>query len=356
MNGGDTSRVMLIFGFVFALVLCSAAGLAVASLLGLFQQRTAAPTMIVTPRPGRPSPPVVLSPTEPGTTATQTPAPVVTTPAIVAVVPTDTPAPTPTWTDTPTATPTHTPTDTATPTLTPTATATPTPTTSPTPTPYLGPYRSGGGSDLSATWTDTPILIDGRLEEWEGASRHDMSYIMAGAERYSGMGDIAGTAYARWDEEALYLAVYVIDDVIAQTRHGDDIQLGDAVIVWIDADLPGDFDIATANDDDYQIGLSPGNLATTSPEAVIWRPAHARDQANLIQVSARRHSQGYALEAAIPWTLLGQGPSVGRAFGISLQLVDNDDVGAPGQDTVLTGTPDLQPGNPTTFGNLILVP
>ncbi len=358
----DGSRVMLLFGFVLALVLCAVAGLAALSALGIFQQRAgvARPSPALPP----PQPQSTLAPSTPTPIPTQAIAiedqppatqilPPTPTPIVVTVVPTQ-PAVPPT--PTPTATPSPTPTWTATPTATWTPTPSPTPTNTPTPspTPYAGPYREGNGVDLHALYAATPVRVDGRLDEWGASIGRDLNYIVSGSENYAGVSDIAGTIYAQWDTEYLYLAARIIDDVHAQSQRGERIDLGDGLIIWLDADLPGDFETEIANDDDYQIGLSPGDLATSSPEAVVWRPQRRTDWDQAILVSAHRVGDGYVLEAAIPWWLLDQQPAPGQAFGFSAELVDNDAPGTAGQDTVLSGTPYLRPGVPTSFGNLIL--
>ncbi len=354
----DGSRAVLLFGFVLALALCAAAGLAAVSALGLFQQR-AAPTepmpIATTPRATIPAPTTIAAPPQ----ATEPPAPptperpATPTPVVVVVQPTTQPAsPTTEPTPTPTRTPTPTPTPTRTP--TPTVTLTPTSTATPTPSPYAGPYREGNGVDLHARPAPFPPYLDGTLNEWNAVQGQDLSYIIGGAQAYEGIDDIAGTVYAQWDSDHLYLAARVTDDVHVQTQRGERINLGDALIIWIDADLAGDFDTAVANDDDYQIGLSPGDFATIPPEGVIWRPQQRPEWNQAITVGAQRDGNGYTLEASIPWSVFGRKPSPGQAFGFSAQLLDNDTPGFEGVETVLSGAPKLRPGAPTTFGNLIL--
>ncbi len=357
--GGDGSRIPLLFGFVLALALCVVAGLIASSTLGILQRRVPsvqAPSGPLTRQSG-------LSPTRAltrlaFTPAARRPSPVPTdspTPTliVVAVLPTPTPE-SPTATPTDTAVPTSTPTDTPSPTMTSTPSPTPTDTTTPTPAPYAGPYREGNGADLYARHLTIPLRLDGELGEWDGIAGQDMSYILSGAEAYGGMADLAGTVYAQWDERYLYLAARVLDDVHVQTQRGDRMEWGDGLIVWLDAALAEDFDTAVANEDDYQIGLSPGDFAALPPEAVVWRPQRRADWDQAIIVAARQRSDGYSLEAAIPWSVLHRQPTVGSAFGFSVQLLDNDQPGSAGQDTMLTGSPNFRPGVPTTFGNLVL--
>jgi hypothetical protein len=208
--------------------------------------------------------------------------------------------------------------------------------------------------NLHAPHSSTPPRLDGELGEWDGIAGQDLSYILSGAEAYEGMADIAGTVYAQWDERYLYLATRVLDDIHVQTQRGERMEWGDCLIIWLDTALAEDFDSAVADEDDYQIGLSPGNFAALPPEAVVWRPQRRADWDQAIRIAARQRSDGYSLEAAIPWSLLNRQPAAGSAFGFSVQLLDNDQPGAATQDTMLTGSPNFRPGVPTTFGNLLL--
>lgn len=359
--GNDGSRIPLLFGFVLALALCAVAGMIASSALGILQRSVPSvptssrgvmrqsglsptrPFTWPTPTPAAqpPSPTPTSSPTAPSVLVVVSPTP---TPESSTAIPTDT------------ATPTSTPTDTSTPTVVavPSPTLTPTDTATPVPTPYAGPYREGNGVDLHARHLSTPLWLDGELGEWEGVAGQDLSYILSGAEAYEGMADIAGTVYAQWDERYLYLAARVLDDVHVQTQRGEHMGWGDSLIVWLDAALAEDFDSAVADEDDFQIGLSPGDFAMLPPEAVVWRPQRRTDWDQAIIVAARPRSDGYSLEAAIPWSILSRQPTVASAFGFSVQLLDNDQPRAAAQETMLTGSPSFRPGVPTTFGNLIL--
>jgi hypothetical protein len=237
---------------------------------------------------------------------------------------------------------------------TPTATATVTPTTTSTPAPYNGPFRQGNGADLRARHAPTPPRIDGDLGEWGENAGQEFNYILLGAEAYGGLPDIGGTFYAQWDADFLYLAARVSDDILVQIQRGDRMDQGDSLAVWLDINLAEDFDNQTANEDDFQIGLSPGDFATIPSEAVIWKPPLPPERAQSIVVASRRTGDGYTVEASIPWSLLGRPPTTEGAFGFAALLIDNDQPATSGQDTVLSGAPNFRPGVPTSWSNLIL--
>jgi hypothetical protein len=359
MNG---NRIALLAGIVLALALCVFAGWAATSALGVFQ-RTARPqsrpTLVAaSPTALRPTR-ALRTPTPLPRPATPAPPPSPTATPLIAIeeptAPGDLPTPWPTETPTPLPMlPTESP---PSPTPEPTDTDTPTPTSTPTPIPpgpYSGPYRQGNGSDLHARAVSLAPQIDGDLREWGSPIGQDFSYILAGAEQYGGMADIAGVLYAAWDPTYLYLAARVVDDIIVQTQRDDRIDQGDAIILWLDMNLAEDFDDPVADDDDFQIGLSPGDFAILPPQAFLWRPPALRERTPTILIAARRTADGYTLETAIPWTTLNRQPAVTHAYGFSAQLIDNDQPGAALQDSVLTANPNLRPGVPTTLGNLVL--
>jgi hypothetical protein len=129
---------------------------------------------------------------------------------------------------------------------------------------------------------------------------------------------------------------------------------GDDIEIQLDAQLEADFAEDRLSADDYQIGLSAGNFAGRPPEAYVWLPSE-RD-GTMIKVAARRTANGYVLEAAIPWWVLGVQPQPERAYGFALSLSDNDTPGTSVQGCMISTSPNRTAyNNPTLLGNLILM-
>lgn len=263
--------------------------------------------------------------------------------------PTSTPStPTPTLTTSPTPTPTATlqPTDTPTPTPLPSATPTPPP------TPYAGPFRNNGGDYVASKRGG--FIIDGFPGEWGSTPAMPLTRIQQGPENFSGPQDFAAAARLAWDDNNLYLLYEVTDDIHVQELNSYELFNGDEVELWLDANLALDFNDNNLNGDDYQFGFSAGRTPGAGAEGVVWYPQRRGDWNNQIMVAAQPQGQGYVLEAAIPWSILGLQPLSGMALGYALSASDNDTPGSAAQQTILVHTPGMAFGQPATFSNLRL--
>lgn len=249
---------------------------------------------------------------------------------------------------------TPTPSPTTTPPLTPTPTSTPTPAGLSLQVPYNGPLRAGNGPDIYVPRLTQPPALDGDLSDWAGVPFTAVEHVVWGAQNYEGRPDLAGLVYLGWDTRALYLAARVVDDRLVQESSGALLYRGDSLELWLDLDLGGDFEHRGMNRDDYHIGLSPGNFRQRGPEAIIWFPPVAEHTAAVIQLAAAQWTDGWTLEAAIPWSLLDIAPQEGLVFGGAVNIGDNDSVGHTVQETVRSTTPRYRWNDPTTFGNVFL--
>ncbi|MCO6451280.1 MAG: hypothetical protein J5I90_10885 [Caldilineales bacterium] len=248
--------------------------------------------------------------------------------------------------------PTQTSTPIPTPTSTPTVTPTPTPAETATATPYVGPFRNNGG-DYTA-FRHQGIRIDGNLDDWAGIPATQVTIVQSGLENYSGAGDLSVNVRLAWDEANLYYSIDVIDDVHVQEMSGFSLYNGDSSELWIDSDLPTDFDSAIITGDDFQIGFSPGNATGNPAEAAVWYPQRRPEWNQQIVAAAALRGGGYALEAAIPWTMLNVQPRSGLVLGYAINANDNDAPDTAAQQTILMQTPGMVWGQPTSFSNLRL--
>jgi hypothetical protein len=309
------------------------------------------PTATVTPRIATPVPPtptpVIVVITATPVPATNTPippmpTPVPPTPTPVVVVVTATPRPA-----------THTP-------IPPTPTPVP-----PSPTPTLTRaerearvasrlrLRQGNGDVIFAYRTEQPPYIDGHLDEWRDKS-YSIQHPVFKAENWQGWWDLSGIFFVTWDTDHLYVGVEVTDDQCVQNESGRMMYKGDDVEIQFDAELEADFALDELSDDDNQIGLSAGNFHDRSPEAYVWLPSER--SGTMIEMAARQTTNGYVLEAAIPWWVLGVQPQPERAYGFALSLSDNDTPGTSEQECMVSTSPNRTTySNPTLLGNLILM-
>lgn len=174
-----------------------------------------------------------------------------------------------------------------------------------------------------------------------------------GAANWGGLSDVSGKVWMGWDATFLYLLVKVVDDVFVQESSGILLYQGDSVEVQLDGDLAGDFTSRVYNDDDWQFGLSPGNLLTANPQWQWWSYRGAPGPGT-IQMAAVRDSDGYSLAAAIPWSMVKVTPAAGNTYGLAVNLNDNDTPGTLEQKSIVSTSPVRQLNDPTSWGTLQL--
>jgi hypothetical protein len=192
--------------------------------------------------------------------------------------------------------------------------------------------------------------VDGWLDDWTGKGA-EVAALAFGEESWTGPADLGAAGFVAWDAVALYVAARVHDDQFSQPSTGAELHLGDGVELQLDTALEADWDSATYSADDWQIGLSPGDFGAVGPEAFVWRPVGV--PADGIQVAAQRTADGYILEAALPWELLGMDPSATDRLGFALNVSDND-TPEPAQLALLSSAPSRSWSDPRTFGTLLL--
>lgn len=212
-------------------------------------------------------------------------------------------------------------------------------------------------SALLASNMVTAPVIDGDLSEWRVLA-NTADAVVYGASHWSGASDLSATFALGWDDANLYLAVSVRDDVLAQTQTGESIFRGDSVEFLLDGALQADRQHEKLSGDDYQVGLSPGDLAvaTVTAQAYIWFPAGQTGSLPAAQLAASATVDGYVLEAAVPWDALGVTPATGREYGFALSVSDNDLYGLVTQQSMVSTAAGRLLTDPTTWGQLRLDP
>ncbi len=223
--------------------------------------------------------------------------------------------------------------------------------TTPSPVPTEGPTQ------FSATRVEQPIAIDAEFSDWNGLP-YALAKLVNSSEQWNGAADSSAQWGAAYDDTYLYLALSVQDDVWAQHASGPDMFLGDTIELLLDRDLNGDLGSTASNGDDFQIGLSPGNLSTASPlaEGYIRLPAVEARLDTRIQLAFKPTGSGYLAEIAVPWEILRGYPQPNATLGFALSLFDNDIVDGVAAQTLVSTRKQRDNNNPTTWDQLILLP
>lgn len=203
----------------------------------------------------------------------------------------------------------------------------------------------------------SPPTIDGDLREWQGIPAVAIQYATYGVSLYAGPQDISGLLYMGWDAQYLYLAFQVVDDVFVQTATGRYLYRGDSAEILVDVDLFGDRYTRFLSADDYQLGFSPGSPPGNHPEVWRWYPRHLEGVPQGVLIAARPLGQGYTLEVAVPWSAIGiTVASPGLRMGFVAALSDNDLPGTQVQQTLVSNDPYRRLTDPTTWGEMVLLP
>lgn len=206
-----------------------------------------------------------------------------------------------------------------------------------------------------------PLVLDGSLDDWPGqwlAIDHVVQVEDAGA--FVGGADLAARFQVAWSDQGLVIAARVQDDLFRPGPTGTALWQGDGVEIHVDSLLSDDYTNASADGDDFQIGLAPP-AAGDGLRSYRWLPFAHEGVPGVggMAVALRTGPEwrGYHVEALIPWPEIGLAPSdvgVGRTFGFNISINDNDGAD-PGQQTVLSFSPARTThDDPTEWATLIL--
>ena len=184
------------------------------------------------------------------------------------------------------------------------------------PTAILQPpaeYQASSGRNLSSTRLATPPSIDGDLSDWPAGEsinlNRDTAYAFSG--RVSDLEDLSAIVRSGWDQQNLYFAIHVSDDVLV--TDSPDVWRDDGVEIGLD----GLHDTYAWGFDDHQY--------------TIVADGRAADRGLLttdISSSVLTYQGGYYVEMAIPMSKLIPGtPISGTVMGFTIGLHDDDDGG-----------------------------
>lgn len=226
-------------------------------------------------------------------------------------------------------------------------------------TPLGIPYSETPSADvtdgLEAFYLDDTPMLDGDLTDWPG-EMFSLNNIVYGSEYYANEDDLSGQFKIGWDANNLYLGVVVFDTRFAQTASGEMMYLGDSLEILLDSDLSGDAELEELSSDDFQIGVSPGNLHDVAiPEAYMWYPSDRVSGLPSVQIGAGLIEGGYVVEVALPWAEVSISPSDGMTIGFLLSVSDNDMLNMNAQQSVVSFVELRELQNPTTWSVLTLV-
>ncbi|NDJ53581.1 MAG: hypothetical protein GYB68_10920 [Chloroflexi bacterium] len=234
--------------------------------------------------------------------------------------------------------------------------ATPEPENTPTPTPTPPDFRT---SPLSLPRCTVDLTIDAQRSDWalEAAASLNISLEANtfGPSNWDGTQDSSGIVQLCWTDDDLFLFATVTDDRHVQTQSGLTAWQGDEIELVFDSNLRGDFFDEVWDDDDTQIGLSPGDFISRDPSGVRYQP-QGQENLPVDIVAIREFGEGgsYDLEAQVPWSVFSTNPQSGESYGLCIAISDNDQPGEALQQSMVSHCQGLIITDPTTWITITL--
>ena len=199
-------------------------------------------------------------------------------------------------------------------------------------------YPFVGNFDLSvAKYADKKPVIDGKFDknEWDSntAMYADKADQIRQIKDWRGKTDVSGNCMLMWDEDNLYLAAEVTDDIFSPAPSGANQWKGDDIQFGVYYGSAGFLAIGQASTTYHELGFA---LTADGPQAYRWL---AQDNAVAVgavedlELAVVNEGQKTYYEARIPWTTLlkpGQQPKAGHEMAFSFLLNDNDGDGRRG--------------------------
>ncbi len=170
-----------------------------------------------------------------------------------------------------------------------------------------------------------PIVVDGRLGEWEGLTRYP---VFSSANRPPE--DISGDFSFCYSADSLYMAGRVTDDDFV--RDGAvpwepfASLISDAVEVFVDLDL-GDSEVGVFDEDDVQLFLMPLNRGRRwEPFQWLGQRGPRHQSLTGLDLATREHEDGraYDFEVRMPLAPFGLYPRKTRVIGFNIAINDQD--------------------------------
>jgi len=176
------------------------------------------------------------------------------------------------------------------------------------------------------------IVIDGELGDWDLTSplRLDKKTCHMRNGYVRNDRDLMGLLYSSFDDEYLYFAIKVTDDTVQGPFVGHEVWRNDGVELWLDCRLDSATPDMSAEADDYQIAMcfTTGGNPGPAPTFRVYRNRKDVHVYAASRIAARRTSDGYVLELALPVEgLTGLEAKTGTVIGLNVTLCDSQGSG-----------------------------
>ena len=177
------------------------------------------------------------------------------------------------------------------------------------------------------------IAIDGNLDEkdWQSAPRYNINeprqvyYAEKDAHKWRGPDDLSGTVRYLWDDQYLYVAVEVTDDIFANPKSDNLIWSQDGLQFLIN---PYRQETQGKGRYDYALGLGQkGHQAWCNLSGDPSAPAGEAPDIKLMTKRLDPRNGNMVYEVAFPWSRLAPFKPA-RGANLGLAMIINEDDGA----------------------------
>lgn len=200
-------------------------------------------------------------------------------------------------------------------------------------------------------------------------------YVQSGSYYWHGDADCSFDVRSAYDNDFLYLNIYVRDDSVISPGINEIDSTADRLEIWLDMYSLGDRfrnahrtrDFRMKTDSNiYAFSVTLGDFVDEQPRVKISTSNELDEEqtaaAKKIKTIAARADSGYSVKVRIPFRLLGfEHPplddSGGLAeFGMTVVVHDVDNPYRTEEATTITTSQDFERTKPATFGAIVLIP
>lgn len=189
-----------------------------------------------------------------------------------------------------------------------------------------------------AIYADNKPKIDANLDEWNKqtgmyVNKPDQLVKLADWSGNWSKDDVSGYSMVMWDEDNLYIAFDVTDDVFSQTETGETIWNGDSIQFGVFYGRESYVAMGQANTTYHEIGFA---LTDEGPQTYRWLSQdnyYKAGPVNESELAVKVDGNHTYYEARIPWKALlnpGHEPKKGDKLGFAYLINDNDRNGRKG--------------------------
>lgn len=189
--------------------------------------------------------------------------------------------------------------------------------------------------------TSVPPVIDGQIDSsWSRGTLSPIGKVLRGGPVTSA--DLSGSWRAVWDAEYLYLLVEVSDE--AASADSSNVWDDDSIELYLDGDNARG---AAYDANDHQVVFRRN-------DSRVYVGARSAPASPGVRFSFSDVTNGYRLEAAIPWSSLGGVVAPGRRFGLDVHVNDDDNGGARDAKIAWSASTDEAWQDPRLFREMTL--